>query len=380
MSEALPHSAAGRGADVRHAQLVDDVIRRLHESTAASSDDEIRAAIRRSSPLLGRSEIDRVVAAVDSRRAGLAPIQHLLDDPTVTDVLINGPGPVLVERFGVIETTETRLDDEVLHTMVERTFQQAGLAIDRSHPIGDARLAGGQRISAVLPPLVEGGPHIAVRCFRRRSFEPRDFGDPTAVSLVSEAVRRRANVVVFGATGSGKTSLLAAMANTVDPTERLVVIEDAPELPVAHPHTVRLRAHPGNVDGAGRVRIRELVRAALRLRPDRLIVGEVRGAEALDMIWALATGHDGSWSTCHARSAHDAVNRLETFVMLADAALPLKAARRQVLDGIDVFVGMERSGGVRRIRSVDSVDRSGPEPRLAKWFREVDAPSGGARG
>jgi pilus assembly protein CpaF len=216
-------------------------------------------------------------------------------------------------------------------------------------------LETGARISVVLPPLAVDGVHVAIRRFASRPLALDAFGPPAVVDRLRAAVAARANIVVFGATGAGKTSLVTALASTIDPADRVITIEDAAELRVDLPHVVRLEARPDNGDGAGRVGIRALVRAALRLRPDRIVVGEVRGPEALDMVWAMATGHDGSLSTCHAKSAADVLARLETFVLLADAALPLSAVRSQVRSAVDLVVGVERDGAARRVTSVHRV-------------------------
>ena len=302
-------------------------------------------------PTESAATIDRLHAAL----IGLGPLDPLLRDDEVTDILVNGPGPVWVERAGRLVPGGIELDQRDIALLVERAFHRNGLSVDRSHPIGDTRLHDGARISVVLPPLAVDGVHVAVRKFAPTRLGLDAFAGPDVVERLRDDVVARANIVVFGATGSGKTSLVNALASEIDPAQRVVTIEDAAELRLGLPHVVRLEGRPDNGDGAGRVELRALVRAALRLRPDRIVVGEVRGPEALDMVWAMATGHDGSLSTCHAKSAADVLARLETFVLLAGADLPLAAVRAQVRTAVDVVVGVRRDGPRRRVVSIHEV-------------------------
>lgn len=326
--------------------------------------DRLAALVRQRRPLIDPPALAATVDRLHDDLSGVGPLGPLLRDERITDVLVNGPGPVWVERDGRLRRTDVEIDAASIERLVDRSFGANGLSVDRARPIGDTRLPGGERISVVVPPIAVDGVQVAIRRFGDRVLDLDAFGAPPVVDRLRELVEGRANVVVFGPTGSGKTSLVAALATHVDACERVVTIEDAAELRISLPHVVRLECRPDNGEGAGRIDLRALVRAALRLRPDRLVVGEVRGPEALDMIWALATGHDGSLTTCHARSAAQALSRLETFVLLADAALPLAAVRAQVRSAVDVMVGVARRGDRRMVTSIHEVvddpnDRSG---------------------
>ncbi|MFZ4518875.1 MAG: CpaF family protein [Microthrixaceae bacterium] len=315
----------------------------------------LEGLVRAEAPLLPDADVGPLARALAVDLVGLGPIQALLDDPEVTDVLVNGPGAVWVERAGRTERTDTRVDRRQILVAVERLVGPLGLRADRSHPIVDARLSDGTRVTVVLDPLAVDGPVMAVRRHRSAVVPLAEMAGPFLDALEAR-IRGRANVVVFGATGSGKTTLLNALAGLLPRTERVVTIEDVAELRLPGEHVVRLEARPGSVEGAGRVAIRDLVRAALRLRPDRLVVGEVRGAEALDMVWALSTGHRGSMSTLHAASAADALRRLETLALAAGEGLSLEAVRPQVGAAVDVLVGMRRTGGgAREVASVHDV-------------------------
>jgi pilus assembly protein CpaF len=301
-------------------------------------------------PLQRRARAERLA----TRLVGLGPLQALLDDPEVSDVLVNGPGPVWVERAGLLEPTGVRVErQEILHAL-ERLLAPLGLRADRSHPVVDARLPDGTRVSAVLEPLAVDGPLLAVRRHRAQLLPVEEFADAETAAVLRCAIDRGDNLVVFGATGAGKTTLLNSLGALVDPRERVVVIEDVAELRLPGEHVVRLESRPGTAEGVGRVTLAELVRAALRLRPDRIVVGEVRGAEALDMVWALSTGHRGCMSSVHARDAGDALARLETMMVLAlGDGVPLAAVHRQLVGAIDLLVGVSRDhGGARRVRSV----------------------------
>jgi pilus assembly protein CpaF len=241
--------------------------------------------------------------------------------------------------------------------LIERVLGPLGRRVDRASPFADARLPDGSRVHVVVPPVAIDGPHVTIRRFRSVAVGLGDFADEPVVALVSESVLRRRNVLVSGATSAGKTTLLNAMAALVDPRERVVTIEDAAELRLPLPHVVRLEVRPPNAEGAGAIGQRELVRNALRMRPDRLLVGEVRGEEAFDMVQAMNTGHDGSMSTCHANSVIDALRRLESMVLVAATGLPLDAIREQIGSSIDVVIHVERGrGGHRRVVDVAEVE------------------------
>lgn len=350
-----------------------DQVRQQFVAGSAPSDvqpEQVLAELLRSAaPLLPAADVSATARALAVELVGLGPVEHLLADPRVTDVLVNGPGPVWVERAGRLEQTSVVLDRPAIDRYVERLVGPLGLQADRAHPVVDARLPDGTRVAVVLPPLAVDGPVLAVRRHAARTLPLSDFCDPATEQVVLRCVQANANVVVYGPTGSGKTTLLNALVSSLPAGERIVTVEDVAELRLPGEHVVRLEARPGSADGAGSVGVRELVRAALRLRPDRLVVGEVRGAEALDMVWALSTGHRGSLSTCHAGSAADALARVETMCCSAPEQLPLTAVRAQVRSAVDVLVGLGRDrSGARRVVGVHGVPDDGPLVDL----RQVD--------
>ena len=322
--------------------------------------ERIAALLLDEAPLLSPAELDRRTHRLVTDLVGLGPIQALLDDPEVSDVLVNGPGAIWVERAGQLECTAVVLTEAEIERAVERLVGPLGLRADRSHPVVDARLPDGTRVSVVMGPLAVDGPILAVRRHRAATVPLSSFADPRQVSMLQAAVRRRCNIVVFGPTGSGKTTLLNALGALLPAHERIITIEDVAELRLPGAHVVRLEARAGSADGVGRAGVRELVRAALRLRPDRIVVGEVRGPEALDMIWAISTGHDGSFSTCHASSPRDALRRLETMCLMADEPLPLAAVREQIHSAVDLLVGVARRGdGSRQVVDLHAVRDDG---------------------
>lgn len=300
---------------------------------------------------------------------GREAIEPFLRDPSVSEIMVNGPGPVWVERLGRLQATATILDTETIELLIEQTVAPLGRRIDRSSPMVDARLADGSRLNAVVPPVAVDGPYVTIRRFSVRPVPLEDFAPSGVVAALRWAVAARCNLVVSGGAGAGKTTLLNALAASIAPGERLVTVEDAAELALASDHVVRLEARPADSDGVASVTIRQLVRNALRMRPDRIIVGEVRGAESLDMLQAMNTGHEGSLSTCHANSPADAMSRLETMVLLDGGAVPLAAVREQIIAAVDMVVHVSRRpDGRRRITSVAVIDRSeggdGSRPRL----------------
>jgi pilus assembly protein CpaF len=293
---------------------------------------------------------------------GLGPIQQYLRDPHVADILVNGAKQVYVERFGKLELTDTVFrDDAHVMQIIERIVSQIGRHIDESSPMVDARLADGSRVNAIIPPLAIDGPTLSIRRFGTRTFEMSDlvgFGTMTApmAELLQGAVRARLNMLISGGTGSGKTTLLNALSAFVPHDERVITIEDSAELQMLQPHVVRLETRPPNVEGRGTVKQRDLVRNALRMRPDRIIVGEVRGDEALDMMQAMNTGHDGSMTTLHANSTRDALSRLETLVMLSGYQIPDRAIREQIASAIELLVHVARmADGTRRIVNISEI-------------------------
>lgn len=322
--------------------------------------EAIDALLAEEAPLL--SDSDRLVRAraLAVEIVGLGAIQTLLDSPGVSDVLVNGPGRVWVERRGRLVASEVSVDTSAIMRSIERLVGPLGLSADRANPIVDARLSDGSRVTVVLPPLAPDGPLLAIRRHRVESFDLPAFGPEAVVTLLRAVVDRALNVIVFGPTGSGKTSLLNAMARELPCGERVVTVEDTAELRLPGDHVVRLEARPGLADGAGRTDIRDLVRASLRLRPDRIVVGEVRGPEAVDMIWAMSTGHRGCFSTCHASGAADALRRIETMVLLGAEQLAADAVRAQVHSAVDVLVGVARNAdGSRSVRTVHGLSDEG---------------------
>jgi len=349
-----PPVAAGPGPAERvHARLL--AAPSSEGGHGVSRDAVVRLAAAEA-PLLGGADLDRLVAEVLARATGLGPLEPLLADPAVTEVMVSGPGRVWVERRGVLERVAVDLDGPAIEHLIEKVVGPLGLRVDRSAPMVDARLPDGSRVNAVVPPLAVDGPCLTIRRFPAVAVPLAAFCAPSVAALLSWAVRARMNVVVSGGTSSGKTTLLNALAAEIPAGERIVTVEDAAELRLPQDHVVRLEARPGNADGAGEVRVRDLVRNALRMRPDRIVVGEVRDAAALDMLQAMNTGHEGSLSTCHANGPADALRRLETMVLTGAGGLPLHAVRDQIAASLDLVVQVARgAGGARRVTAVAEV-------------------------
>jgi pilus assembly protein CpaF len=295
---------------------------------------------------------------------GLGPLQPLLADPEIEEIMVSGTAPVWVERRGQLERTSISFASErALRDAIERILAPLGRRVDEAEPLCDARAPDGSRVNVVLPPLALDGPALTIRRFRARGFSPEDLVaagtlPATLLDPLARAVRARLTLLICGGTGSGKTTTLNALSSFIAGGERIVTIEDAAELRLRQPHVVRLEARPPNLEGRGEITIRHLVRNALRMRPDRIVVGEVRGAEALDMLTALSTGHDGSLTTVHAGSAAEALRRIETLALMADVDLPHAAVREQVADAFDLVICQARSpDGHRRIVEVAEVVR-----------------------
>jgi pilus assembly protein CpaF len=296
---------------------------------------------------------------------GLGPLDPLLADPSVDEVMVNGPGEVWVERGGRVEPTGVAFGDEAeLMHAIERILAPLGRRVDEASPLCDARLADGSRVNVVIPPLALSGPCLTIRRFRPAGFSLDDLVANGTLphglaDFLGSCVAARATVLVSGGTGSGKTTTLGALSAAIPGGERIVTIEDAAELRLRQAHVVRLEARPANVEGRGEVTIRQLVRNALRMRPDRIVVGEVRGAEALDMLMALNTGHEGSLTTVHANSPEDALRRVEALALMAGVGLPHAAVREQVASALDVVVHQARGAdGRRRVESVAEIVRA----------------------
>ncbi len=327
-------------------------------------EERIRALVEREAGVLDEQTRDELARRVAQRSFGLGPLEPLLADPDVDEVMVNGTGAVWVERRGRLEPTAAAFasDADVRHA-IERVLAPLGRRVDEAEPLCDARLPDGSRVNVVLPPLAPDGPLLTIRRFRRRALGPAELvasGSWTAAlhDVLERAVRARCTILVSGGTGSGKTTALNALSSFVGAGERIVTIEDTAELRLQQPHVVRLEGRPANVEGRGAVTIRDLVRNALRMRPDRIVVGEVRGGEALDMLAAMTTGHDGSLSTVHAGSPEEALRRLETLALMAGVGLPHAAIRRQVADAVDLVVHQARmADGSRRVTTVSEVVR-----------------------
>lgn len=328
----------------------------------ASASEAIGELVRRVDPLASPFQVAQTVNRLRARMAGLGPLEPLLADPGVTDVLVNGTGAVWVERNGALEVTDLHLDAASVDLVIERILAPLGRRVDPLCPVADARLADGSRVHVIVPPLAVDGPCLTIRRFNRRGVALADMATPAVRRLLTWAVKSRANIVVIGSTGSGKTTLLNALAAGLEPSERVITVEDAAELHFPSDHVIRLETRPASIEGAEAVTARDLVRSALRMRPDRLVIGEVRGGEALDLVQAMNTGHNGSLSTLHANSPTDALSRLETLVLLAGVGLPLPAVRAQLVAAVDLVVQVGRAAGGSRV--VEAVGE--PDPRSSE--------------
>jgi pilus assembly protein CpaF len=327
--------------------------------------EAVRALVEEDAVLLGQGDREEIAARIVRDSVGLGPLEVLLADPAVEEVMVNGPGTVYIERGGRIEATDVAFaDEEELRNAIERILAPLGRRVDELSPMVDARLADGSRVNVVIPPLAIDGPLVSIRRFGARRPGPEELvalGTLTREQRDSlrAAVAGRRSILVSGGTGSGKTTLLNALSGFIDAGERVVTIEDAAELRLRQPHVVRLESRPAGVEGRGQVSIRDLLRNALRMRPDRIVIGEVRGPEALDLLTALNTGHDGALSTVHANSPADALSRLETLALMAGVGLPHAAVAEQVQRGIDLVVHLERrADGSRVVTEIAEVVRA----------------------
>ncbi len=377
--------------DSLHAQLSDQLEQEVEAGRleGVPARDELRRRINRlvdSSPaILSSVEAERLAQAVLDRVIGLGPLEPLLGDPAVDEIMVNDPQRVFVERQGKIEAVDVRFRDAAhLRHVIDRIVAPLGRRIDESSPLVDARLPDGSRVNAVIPPLALGGPVLTIRKFSRQPFTlPRLVAlhtlRQTEADYLADCVRRRLSLVISGGTGSGKTSTLNALGMIIPESERLITIEDAAELQLGHPHRIALEARPPNLEGKGEVPIRTLVRNALRMRPDRIIVGEVRGGEAFDMLQAMNTGHRGSMTTLHANSPEDALIRLESMVLMAGFELPVSAIRRMIAGAVQVILQQDRlPDGRRVVSSIVEIARSpAGDIGLRKVFRlnDLDSPA-----
>jgi len=347
-----------------------DLFRRTALNTLGTADlrNEARQAIE---SIIASGEVQlpahidhsRFVAEMTAEIMGYGPIEPFLQDESVSEIMVNGPSQVYVERAGRLAAVPVRfINDESLLRVIERIVSPLGRRIDEGAPMVDARLPDGSRVNAIIRPLALQGPVLTIRKFSRQRFSMERLVQMGALTLqmalfLETCVMHRKNILVSGGTGSGKTTFLNALSESIPPTERIITIEDAAELKLVQPHVVSLEARPPNVEGRGEISIRELVRNSLRMRPDRIIVGECRGGEALDMLQAMNTGHDGSMTTGHANSPRDILSRLEIMVLMAGMDLPVRAIREQIAAAIDIVIQQTRfSDGRRRVTAIVEVD------------------------
>jgi len=340
------------------------------EALATIDNQRVRGEVRQAvislidgeQTLLSSLERQQISEEVLDEVFGLGPLEPLLQDPTISDILVNGYKQVYVERKGLLELTNVGFrDDSHLLRIIDKIVSQVGRRVDESTPMVDARLSDGSRVNAIVPPLAVDGPLLSIRRFGTDKLMPQDLVEKKAMTagmmeILEAAVKAKLNIIIAGGTGAGKTTLLNALSAFISPKERIVTIEDAAELQLKQPHLARLETRPPNIEGQGAVRQRQLLINSLRMRPDRIVVGEVRGEEALDMLQAMNTGHDGSLTTVHANSPRDAISRLEVMVSLANANMQLVSIRQQIASAVNVLVQAARlSDGSRRVMNITEV-------------------------
>ena len=379
LRERLIRETAGNGGEVVGQNTLQEMKSRLHRSLinrmdltklATLTPEQVHAEVSRLAETvlaqeampLSLSERDRLVADVQHELFGLGPLEPLLADGTISDILVNSPSTIYIERRGKIERTNIAFkDDEHLMRVIERIVSSVGRRIDESSPMVDARLRDGSRVNAIIPPLSIDGPVLSIRRFGTEPLRMTALVENKALTkdiadMLEMCVRARLNVLISGGTGAGKTTLLNALSAYIPEDERIVTIEDSAELQLQQPHVVRLETRPPNIEGRGEVTQRDLVRNALRMRPDRIVIGEVRGGEAIDMLQAMNTGHDGSLTTVHANTPRDALSRLETMIQMTGMRLSDRAMRQQVAAAINVVVQVARlSDGTRRLTSISEI-------------------------
>jgi pilus assembly protein CpaF len=350
-----------------HSKLVDKLdLSRVSDLAGDTLRREIRLVVERlcdtENPLLNRMERERLIDEVLDETFGFGPLEMLLKDPTISDILVNGPHKIYVERRGKLEKTDVKFrDNDHLLQIIDRIVSKVGRRVDETSPMVDARLPDGSRVNAIIPPLALDGPSMSIRRFGANPLKLEDLLNfkaftPEMAMLMEACIKARLNIVISGGTGSGKTTLLNTLSSFIPHEERVVTIEDAAELQLQQDHVVRLETRPPNIEGKGAVTTRDLVRNALRMRPERIIIGECRGGESLDMLQAMNTGHAGSMTTLHANTPRDAQARLETMIMMAGMELPVKAMRQQISSAVDIIIQANRlQGGPRKITSMTEV-------------------------
>jgi pilus assembly protein CpaF len=350
-----------------HSKLVDKLdLSRVSDLAGDTLRREIRLVVERlcdtENPLLNRMERERLIDEVLDETFGFGPLEMLLKDPTISDILVNGPYKIYVERRGKLEKTDVKFrDNDHLMQIIDRIVSKVGRRVDETSPMVDARLPDGSRVNAIISPLALDGASLSIRRFGANPLKLEDLLNfkaftPEMAMLLEACIKARLNIVISGGTGCGKTTLLNTLSSFIPHEERIVTIEDAAELQLQQDHVVRLETRPPNIEGKGAVTTRDLVKNALRMRPERIIIGECRGGESLDMLQAMNTGHSGSMTTLHANTPRDAQARLETMVMMAGMELPIKAMRQQISSAVDMIVQANRlQGGPRKLTSITEV-------------------------
>ena len=372
-------SSSGSSHAAASSKSFDDLKRHIHAKLVEKLDftrvkdlasDALRRDIRRvvehlcdtENPLLNRMERERLIDEILDETLGFGPLEALLKDPTISDILVNGAKCVYVERRGKLEKSDVGFrDNDHLMQIIDRIVSKVGRRVDETSPMVDARLPDGSRVNAVIPPIALDGCALSIRRFGANPLKLEDLLNykaftPEMAMLMEASIKARLNIIISGGTGSGKTTLLNTLSSFIPNDERVITIEDAAELQMQQEHVVRLETRPPNIEGKGAVTTRDLVRNALRMRPERIIIGECRGGETLDMLQAMNTGHAGSMTTLHANAVRDALARLETMIMMAGFELPIKAMRTQVASAVDLIIQVNRlQGGPRRIISITEV-------------------------
>jgi pilus assembly protein CpaF len=350
-----------------HAKLVERLdFTRVRDLASDALRRDIRRVVEHlcdtENPLLNRIEREKLIEEILDETLGFGPLEVLLKDPTISDILVNGPYQVYVERRGKLEKTDVKFrDNDHLLQIIDRIVSKVGRRVDETSPMVDARLPDGSRVNAVIPPIAVDGPCLSIRRFGTNPLKLEDLLNykaftPEMAMLMEACIKARLNVLISGGTGCGKTTLLNTLSSFIPNDERVITIEDACELQLQQEHVVRLETRPPNIEGKGAITTRDCVRNALRMRPERIIIGEVRGAEALDMLQAMNTGHGGSMATLHANSPREALSRLETMIMMGGFELPVKAMRQQISSAIDLIIQANRlQGGPRKITSITEV-------------------------